>query len=80
MRRNKPDRPLMRVSSTFFYHLSSGQYVLFCETVLALNVKFSDYQLPQHERYPSMKVGELVMNELKSIGLSEEAQQIIDKQ
>ncbi|TIA89668.1 hypothetical protein E3P99_01956 [Wallemia hederae] len=51
-----PDRPLQRVSSTFFYHLSSS------------------LALPEHlPKYPAMNVGDLVMNELKSIGLSEDA-------
>lgn len=51
-----PERPLIRVSSTFFYHLSSS------------------FALPEHlPKYPAMNVGDLVMNELKSIGLSEDA-------
>ncbi|EOR01793.1 hypothetical protein J056_004029 [Wallemia ichthyophaga EXF-994] len=51
-----PARPLIRVSSTFFYHLSSS------------------LPLPEHlPKYPAMNVGDLVMNELKSIGLSEDA-------
>lgn len=55
-KKEHPERPLIRVSSTFFYHLSSS------------------FALPEHlPKYPAMNVGDLVMNELKSIGLSEDA-------
>ncbi|KAF8445619.1 Clavaminate synthase-like protein [Boletus edulis BED1] len=64
------DRPLIRVSSTFFWHLSSD-YDLSPQLTLAERAKTID-AMPEAEianLYPPMKVGQQVQNELKHIAL-----------
>ncbi|CAG7853964.1 SubName: Full=Uncharacterized protein {ECO:0000313/EMBL:CCA67167.1} [Serendipita indica DSM 11827] len=64
-----PDRPLIRISSTFFWHLSSDvdlepipELKERAETLRTLNGE-------DKEEYPKMKVGEQVQNELRHIAL-----------
>ncbi|KAF9502359.1 Clavaminate synthase-like protein [Pleurotus eryngii] len=70
-----PDRPLIRISSTFFWHLSSD-YDLAPLTALAdraRTMRASEISLGPVEDestlYPPMKVGQQVSNELKDIAL-----------
>ncbi|KAK4143206.1 uncharacterized protein C8A04DRAFT_29230 [Dichotomopilus funicola] len=70
-----PDRPLVRISSTFFWHLSSD-YDLAPIPALeekAKNVRLQQLNLGKDEgeevQYPPMKVGEQVQSELKHIAL-----------
>ncbi|KAK4097620.1 Clavaminate synthase-like protein [Parathielavia hyrcaniae] len=70
-----PDRPLIRISSTFFWHLSSD-FDLKPVPELAENarsVRAQQFNLGRDEgdeaQYPPMKVGEQVSNELKHISL-----------
>ncbi|KAL2170721.1 hypothetical protein VTG60DRAFT_4469 [Thermothelomyces hinnuleus] len=70
-----PDRPLIRISSTFFWHLSSD-YELVPIPELAERAKLvraQQFDLGKDEgeeiEYPPMKVGEQVQNELKHIAL-----------
>ncbi|KAK9413968.1 hypothetical protein SUNI508_11420 [Seiridium unicorne] len=70
-----PDRPLVRISSTFFYHLSSD-YLLSPNEILAeqaRQIRANQFQLGRDEgeevEYPPMKVGQQVQNELKHIAL-----------
>ncbi|KAL2150495.1 hypothetical protein VTH82DRAFT_7058 [Thermothelomyces myriococcoides] len=70
-----PDRPLIRISSTFFWHLSSD-YDLVPIPELAERAKLvraQQFDLGRDEgeevEYPPMKVGEQVQNELKHIAL-----------
>ncbi|KAL2187793.1 Clavaminate synthase-like protein [Thermothelomyces heterothallicus CBS 203.75] len=70
-----PDRPLIRISSTFFWHLSSD-YDLVPIPELAERAKLvraQQFDLGKDEgeeiEYPPMKVGEQVQNELKHIAL-----------
>jgi isopenicillin N synthase-like dioxygenase len=70
-----PDRPLIRISSTFFWHLNSD-YDLNPIPSLAGKAKAlraDQVNLGKDEgrdvEYPPMKVGQLVENELKHIAL-----------
>ncbi|KAL2161769.1 hypothetical protein VTH06DRAFT_7553 [Thermothelomyces fergusii] len=70
-----PDRPLIRISSTFFWHLSSD-YDLVPIPELAERAKLvraQQFDLGRDEgeevEYAPMKVGEQVQNELKHIAL-----------
>ncbi|KAJ9144604.1 Flavonol synthase/flavanone 3-hydroxylase [Pleurostoma richardsiae] len=70
-----PDRPLVRISSTFFWHLSSD-YDLDPIPELAqraAEVRAAQFNLGKDEgeevEYPPMKVGQQVQNELKHIAL-----------
>ncbi|KAK4109318.1 Clavaminate synthase-like protein [Canariomyces notabilis] len=70
-----PERPLIRISSTFFWHLSSD-YDLAPIPALAeeaRRVRAEQFQLGRDEgeeaEYPPIKVGEQVSNELKHIAL-----------
>ncbi|ORY71489.1 uncharacterized protein BCR38DRAFT_417019 [Pseudomassariella vexata] len=70
-----PDRPLIRISSTFFWHLSSD-YDLTPNAILAeqaRRLRKEQFKLGKDEGnevvYPPMKVGQQVQNELKHIAL-----------
>jgi hypothetical protein len=64
---SRPDRPLIRISSTFFYHLSSDYELDPLAFAERINL---DYPREEHERkYEIMKVGTLVQNELRGIEL-----------
>lgn len=70
-----PDRPLVRISSTFFYHLSSD-YDLLPNEVLAARareIRTDQFNLGKDEgeevEYRPMKVGQQVQEELKHIKL-----------
>jgi len=70
-----PDRPLIRISSTFFWHLSSD-YDLFPIPALkdkAAILRSRNLQVGLDEgdevEYEPMKVGQQVRNELKHIAL-----------
>ncbi|KAK3369653.1 hypothetical protein B0T24DRAFT_596369 [Lasiosphaeria ovina] len=74
-RETKPDRPLVRISSTFFWHLSSD---LDLAPIPALAAKAKELRAEQFNlgrddgddvEYPPMKVGEQVQSELKHIAL-----------
>ncbi|KAI0847188.1 Clavaminate synthase-like protein [Daldinia vernicosa] len=74
-RREYPDRPLVRISSTFFWHLSSD-YDLTPIPALATrarDVRAANFNLGRDEgdeiEYAPMKVGQQVQNELKHIAL-----------
>ncbi|KAK3934270.1 hypothetical protein QBC46DRAFT_400326 [Diplogelasinospora grovesii] len=74
-KRRFPDRPLVRISSTFFWHLSSD-YDLTPIPALAhqaRQVRAEQFDLGKDEgeevEYPAMKVGEQVQSELKHIAL-----------
>ncbi|KAI0828743.1 Clavaminate synthase-like protein [Hypoxylon sp. FL0890] len=74
-RRDFPDRPLVRISSTFFWHLSSD-YDLAPIPALAEQakaVRVANFDLGRDEgdevEYAPMKVGQQVQNELKHIAL-----------
>ncbi|KAI0160063.1 Clavaminate synthase-like protein [Hypoxylon sp. FL1284] len=74
-RRDFPDRPLVRISSTFFWHLSSD-YDLSPIPALAEQakaVRAANFDLGRDEgnevKYEPMKVGQQVQNELKHIAL-----------
>jgi hypothetical protein len=61
-----PERPLIRISSTFFYHLSSD-YLLSPNEILAeqaRKIRANQFQLGRDEgaevEYPPMKVGQQV--------------------
>lgn len=61
-----PDRPLVRISSTFFYHLSSD-YLLSPNEILAeqaRKIRAAQFELGRDEgeevQYPAMKVGQQV--------------------
>jgi len=65
-----PDRPLIRISSTFFWHLSSD-YDLSPLPALVERAKVIE-AVPDADiasLYPPMKVGQQVQNELKHIAL-----------
>ncbi|KAH0838046.1 Clavaminate synthase-like protein [Lanmaoa asiatica] len=65
-----PDRPLIRISSTFFWHLSSDYDLSPLPTLIARAKTFE--AVPDAEiasLYPPMKVGQQVQNELKHIAL-----------
>lgn len=63
-----PNRPLIRISSTFFWHLSSD-YDLVPITALAQRSQAFKAGGEEETVYPPMKVGEQVSNELKHIAL-----------
>jgi len=74
-KRDVPDRPLIRISSTFFWHLSSD-YTLaplpsLQSRAQALRASRIDAGLDEGEAvvYEAMKVGRQVQNELKHIAL-----------
>ena len=63
----RPDRPLIRISSTFFYHLPSDYELNPLAFAERINL---DYPREEHGRkYDIMKVGTLVQNELRGIEL-----------
>ncbi|KAK4118588.1 Clavaminate synthase-like protein [Parathielavia appendiculata] len=70
-----PDRPLIRISSTFFWHLSSDYDLAPIPELAekARSVRAQQFNLGRDEgdeaQYPPMKVGEQVSNELKHIAL-----------
>ncbi|KAL1740960.1 hypothetical protein HDZ31DRAFT_46438 [Schizophyllum fasciatum] len=74
-RREHPERPLIRISSTFFWHLSSDYdfkpIPVLVESAAALRTARLDKGLHEGDvpSYPPMKVGHQVQNELKHIAL-----------
>ncbi|KAK4214254.1 hypothetical protein QBC37DRAFT_284173 [Rhypophila decipiens] len=70
-----PDRPLVRISSTFFWHLSSDYDLVPIPHVAdqAKALRAEQFNLGKDEgeevEYPPMKVGEQVQSELKHIAL-----------
>ncbi|KAF9567020.1 Clavaminate synthase-like protein [Agrocybe pediades] len=70
-----PDRPLIRISSTFFWHLSSDYDLVPISTLLekARQLRAEKIQAGKGDgdevTYEPMKVGQLVRNELKHIAL-----------
>lgn len=70
-----PDRPLVRISSTFFWHLSSDFDLAPIPELAdkAKEVRVQQFNLGKDEgeevEYPPLKVGEQVSNELKHIAL-----------
>jgi len=62
----RPNRPLIRISSTFFWHLSSD-----FELAPIKNLQSATVVEPDEEptEYPPMLVGQQVQNELKYIAL-----------
>ncbi|EIW87012.1 Clavaminate synthase-like protein [Coniophora puteana RWD-64-598 SS2] len=61
-----PDRPLIRISSTFFWHLSSDYDLL---PIPELASRASQLETGSQAMYEPMKVGQQVQNELKHIAL-----------
>ncbi|KAI6031471.1 Clavaminate synthase-like protein [Pisolithus microcarpus] len=68
---NRPDRPLIRISSTFFWHLSSDYDLAPISSLLgrAKSLHATESEASLEGLYPSMKVGQQVQNELKHIAL-----------
>lgn len=70
-----PDRPLIRISSTFFWHLNSDHDLAPIPKLAeeAKRIRAEQFNLGRDEgeekTYPPMKVGELVQEELKHIAL-----------
>lgn len=70
-----PDRPLIRISSTFFWHLNSDHDLNPIPSLAdkAKALRADQVNLGRDEgrevEYPPMKVGQLVQNELKHIAL-----------
>ncbi|KAK4188604.1 hypothetical protein QBC35DRAFT_189655 [Podospora australis] len=70
-----PERPLVRISSTFFWHLSSDFDLAPLPALAekAKEVRAAQFNLGKDEgaepEYPPLKVGEQVSNELKHIAL-----------
>ncbi|EAQ91708.1 hypothetical protein CHGG_03643 [Chaetomium globosum CBS 148.51] len=70
-----PDRPLVRISSTFFWHLASDHDLVpipaLAEKARAVRAQQFDLGKDEGEevQYPPMKVGEQVQSELKHIAL-----------
>ncbi|CAP68210.1 uncharacterized protein PODANS_7_4670 [Podospora anserina S mat+] len=70
-----PNRPLVRISSTFFWHLSSDYDLLPIPELKekAKEVRAAQFNLGKDEgeevEYPALKVGEQVSNELRHIAL-----------
>ncbi|KAK4443774.1 hypothetical protein QBC34DRAFT_416533 [Podospora aff. communis PSN243] len=70
-----PDRPLVRISSTFFWHLSSDYDLVPIESCVekARELRAEQFNLGRDEGeevvYEAMKVGEQVQSELKHIAL-----------
>jgi hypothetical protein len=72
-RSTNPDRPLIRISSTFFYHLSPEEQIeplpeLEERRKMVLSQDKS-FQSGEKTVYPKMYVGELVQRELQHISL-----------
>ncbi|THV07533.1 Clavaminate synthase-like protein [Dendrothele bispora CBS 962.96] len=70
-----PDRPLIHISSTFFWHLNSDDQLApikslqeRAKSMRAEMVNLGKYVMEDPD-YPSMRVGEQVQNELKHIAL-----------
>ncbi|KAI0080335.1 Clavaminate synthase-like protein [Panus rudis PR-1116 ss-1] len=73
-KRENPDRPLIRISSTFFWHLSSDYDLapipLLRDRARSLRAdKINLGVIEDEEVYEPMKVGQQVQNELKHIAL-----------
>jgi isopenicillin N synthase-like dioxygenase len=74
-KREFPDRPLVRISSTFFWHLSSDYDLVPIESCVekARELRAEQFNLGRDEGeevvYEVMKVGEQVQSELKHIAL-----------
>ncbi|KAI0375255.1 Clavaminate synthase-like protein [Pilatotrama ljubarskyi] len=75
-KRENPDRPLIRISSTFFWHLSSDYDLVpipaLQEKARALRadaVNLGKVDLHEETVYEPMKVGQQVQNELRHIAL-----------
>jgi isopenicillin N synthase-like dioxygenase len=74
-KREFPDRPLVRISSTFFWHLSSDYDLVPIESCVekARELRAEQFNLGRDEGeevvYEAMKVGEQVQSELKHIAL-----------
>ncbi|KAI1138402.1 Clavaminate synthase-like protein [Hypoxylon sp. FL0543] len=74
-RRDFPNRPLVRISSTFFWHLSSDYDLAPIPALVdqAKAVRAANFDLGRDEgdevEYAPMKVGQQVQNELKHIAL-----------
>ncbi|PAV19481.1 Clavaminate synthase [Pyrrhoderma noxium] len=66
-RREFPDRPLRRISSTFFWHLSSDYDLSPIPSLVKKKAAYGE-DLDTSE-YPKMKAGQQVQNELKNIAL-----------
>ncbi|KIM70252.1 hypothetical protein SCLCIDRAFT_101769 [Scleroderma citrinum Foug A] len=66
-----PERPLIRISSTFFWHLSSDYDLAPIPSLVerAKPLLATEAEMPLEHLYPSMKVGQQVQNELKHIAL-----------
>ncbi|KAK4661165.1 uncharacterized protein QC763_704670 [Podospora pseudopauciseta] len=70
-----PNRPLVRISSTFFWHLSSDYDLVPIPELKqkAKEVRAAQFNLGKDEgeevEYPALKVGEQVSNELRHIAL-----------
>ncbi|KAH7886088.1 Clavaminate synthase-like protein [Phlebopus sp. FC_14] len=66
-----PNRPLIRISSTFFWHLSSDYDLAPLPALVERATTFgpSDCGMGLESLYPPMKVGQQVQNELKHISL-----------
>ncbi|KAK1756522.1 hypothetical protein QBC47DRAFT_413064 [Echria macrotheca] len=74
-KRDFPERPLIRISSTFFWHLSSDFDLVPIPSLVekARELRAENFNLGRDEgdevEYPAMKVGEQVQSELKHIAL-----------
>ncbi|OTB02558.1 hypothetical protein M426DRAFT_193574 [Hypoxylon sp. CI-4A] len=74
-KRDFPERPLVRISSTFFWHLSSdydlAPIAALADQAKAVRAKNFDLGRDEGEEaeYAAMKVGQQVQNELKHIAL-----------
>ena len=56
-----PDRPLIRISSTFFYHLSSDYDLVPIPSLAAREKILNAGEEDKQQDYPSMKVGQQVL-------------------
>jgi len=72
-RASNPERPLCRISSTFFYHLSPHELIAPLPELEARRQEVLNADLTGNaaskEEYPEMYVGELVQRELQHIAL-----------